>query len=279
MMRKHGKFRWSKIIFFVLVWAVIIVYVLPILWIVTTSFKTDAEAYALPIKWIDFEWTAVNYRNVFQKGSMIHNFWNSIFVAVISSLVSLLIGVPAAYALSRYKMKRGELISNWILSTRMAPPILCAVPYYILSKSVGVYDTKGLLVLMHVLLILSWVVWMMRSFFDDLPIEIDESCLIDGCSRFTCLTKVILPLSTSGLGATFIYSIILSWNEYFFALVLTSVNAQTLPASITSFMSVYGLMWGQMCAAGTIIMLPILFFVFVMQKQLVRGLSMGAVKG
>lgn len=275
---KYRKIKMSKVICFLLVWMVIIAYVLPILWIVTTSFKTDAEAYALPIKWFNFDWTTINYRNVFAKGSMIHNFWNSVMVAVFSSLISLLIGVPAAYALSRYKMKRGEFISNWILSTRMAPPILCAIPYYILSKATGLYDTKVLLTMMHVLLILSWVVWMMRSFFDDLPVQIDESCLIDGCSRFGCLTRVILPLSGPGLGATFIYSIILSWNEYFFALVLTSVNSQTLPASITSFMSVYGLMWGQMCAAGTVIMLPILFFVFVMQKQLVRGLSMGAVK-
>lgn len=278
-MKRHKKWKLSKIICFFLVWIVIIIYVIPILWIITTSFKTDADAYALPIKWIHFDWTTINYKNVFEKGSMLRNFWNSLFVALVSSVVGLLIGVPAAYALSRYRMVRGELISNWILSTRMAPPILSAIPYYILSKSVGLYDTRGLLTMMHVLLILSWVVWMMRSFFDDIPREIDESCLIDGCSRLGCLVRVILPLSKSGLSATFIYSIILSWNEYFFALVLTSVNAQTLPASITSFMSVYGLMWGQMCAAGTIIMLPILFFVFIMQKQLVRGLSMGAVKG
>lgn len=273
------KKRLSKFIFFLLVWIVILIYVMPIFWVVTTSFKTDADAYALPIKWLNFNWTTINYSNVFAKGSLIHNFWNSVIVAFFSSIISLLIGVPAAYSLSRYRMKRGELISNWILSTRMAPPILCAIPYYILSKETGLYDTKLLLTLMHVLLILSWVVWMMRSFFDDLPIEIDESCMIDGCSRLGCLVRVILPLSGPGLGATFIYSIILSWNEYFFALVLTSVNSQTLPASITSFMSVYGLMWGQMCAAGTVIMLPILFFVFIMQKQLVRGLSMGAVKG
>ena len=122
------KKRLSKFIFFLLVWIVILIYVMPIFWVVTTSFKTDADAYALPIKWLNFNWTTINYSNVFAKGSLIHNFWNSVIVAFFSSIISLLIGVPAAYSLSRYRMKRGELISNWILSTRMAPPILCAIP-------------------------------------------------------------------------------------------------------------------------------------------------------
>ncbi|MBQ8306475.1 MAG: carbohydrate ABC transporter permease [Blautia sp.] len=268
-----------RIIFFVLVWAVIIIYVMPLFWIVTTSFKTDADAYALPIKWLNFDWTTINYINVFGKSALIKNFWNSVIVALASSVIGLCIGVPAAYALSRFSMTHKNGLSTWILSTRMAPPILCAIPYYILSKSLGIYDTHFLLTVMHILLILSWVVWMMQSFFDDVPIEVDESGMLDGCSRFQCMIRIMMPISRSGLTATFIYSIILSWNEYFFAMVLTSVKSQTLPASITSFLSVYGLMWGQMCAASTVIMLPILIFVFLMQNHLVRGLSMGAVKG
>ena len=268
-----------KIIFFILVWIVIIIYVMPLFWIVTTSFKTDADAYALPIKWLNFEWTTVNYINVFGKSALIKNFWNSVIVAILSSVIGLFIGVPAAYALSRFSMTHKNGLSTWILSTRMAPPILCAIPYYILSKAMGIYDTHLLLTIMHILLILSWVVWMMQSFFDDVPIEVDESGMLDGCSRFQCMTRIMMPISRSGLTATFIYSIILSWNEYFFAMVLTGVKSQTLPASITSFLSVYGLMWGQMCAASTVIMLPILIFVFFMQNHLVRGLSMGAVKG
>lgn len=268
----------SRVVLSVLVWLVIIIYVLPLLWIVTTSFKTDAEAYAVPIRWIRFDWTLENYKGVLAKNAMLTNFINSFVVAIFSSAIGLLIGIPAAYALSRFKMKHKNGIANWILSTRMAPAIVAVIPYYVLSRQIGLYDTKTLLVCMHVLLVLSWVVWMMRSFFDDIPISIDESCMIDGCNRFGSLVRVILPLSKSGIVATLIYSLILSWNEYYFAFVLTSTKAQTMPAAISQFLSVSGLMWGQMCAAGTLIMLPILIFVFLAQKQLIRGLTMGAVK-
>lgn len=133
MMERHKKVKWSKAVFFVLVWTVIVIYVLPILWIVTTSFKTDAEAYALPIKWIGFEWTTVNYQNVFQKGSMIHNFWNSVFVAVLSSLLSLLIGVPAAYALSRYRMERGDDLQLDLEHAHGAAHPLCGPLLYLVK--------------------------------------------------------------------------------------------------------------------------------------------------
>lgn len=270
--------RAVQILVTVLVWAVIAIYVLPLLWIVTTSFKTDADAYAVPIRWVWFDWTLKNYKAVLAKNSMLMNFENSFIVAIFSSAISLFIGIPAAYALSRFNMKRKDAMANWILSTRMAPAIVAAIPYYVLSRKIGMYDSKVLLVCMHVLIVLSWVVWMMRSFFDDIPVSIDESCMVDGCSRIGALVRMILPLSKSGIMATLIYSLILSWNEYYFAFVLTSTKAQTMPAAISQFLSVSGLMWGQMCAAGTLIMLPILIFVFFAQKHLIRGLTMGAVK-
>ncbi len=275
---KKTKKKLIRAVLTLVMWMVILVYVLPLLWIFVTSFKTDAEAYSVPIKWINFEWTFSNYQAVFQKNSMLKNLMNSTIVALASSVISLLIGIPAAYALSRFRMKHKKGLQNWILSTRMAPAIVAALPYYILSRKVGLYDTKILLVAMHVLIILSWVIWMMKSFFDDIPVSIDESCMVDGCSRLRCLVQVMLPLSRTGITATMIYALILSWNEYYFAFVLTGTKAQTMPASISQFLTVGGLMWGQMCAAGVIIMLPILIFVFFTQKHLVRGLTMGSVK-
>lgn len=275
---KKTKRKFVRLILTLAVWFVIVIYILPILWIFVTSFKTDAEAYSLPIKWINFNWTLSNYKAVFQKNSMFSNLTNSTIVALASSAISLLIGVPAAYALSRFRMKHKSGLQNWILSTRMAPAIVAALPYYILSRKIGLYDSKTLLVAMHVLIILSWVIWMMKSFFDDIPISIDESCMVDGCSRLRCLVQVMLPLSKTGIVATLIYALILSWNEYYFAFVLTGTKAQTMPASISQFLTVGGLMWGQMCAAGVVIMLPILIFVFFTQKHLVRGLTMGSVK-
>lgn len=268
----------KRIVLYTVLLIVFLFYAIPILWMVTSSFKTDADALTMPPK-VFFKPTFQNYSEAFFERGLYKNFWNSLSVAVFSSIMALLLGTPAAYAISRFRFKRKDDLFFWFLSTRMAPPVLAAVPMFILSRNLGIYDTIGLLIVMNMLMNLSWVVWMMRSFFDEVSTQIDESCMVDGCTRFTALIRVIIPLSKPGLIATVIFCLVISWNEYFFALILTSVNARTLPAAITSFLTVHGLLWGQMCAAGTIVMLPIMIFVFFTQKQLIRGLTMGAVKG
>jgi multiple sugar transport system permease protein len=209
---------------------------------------------------------------------MFPNFVNSIIIAVGSTILSLLLGVPAAYALSRFEVWHREDLMFWFLGTRMAPAILVAVPFFLLSRQIGVYDTQALLIVVNVLTSIAWVVFMMRSFFDDIPIEIDEAALVDGASWLEVLRRVILPVAVPGIAATAVFVLILAWNEYFFALILTSVNAKTLPAAITSFLTVHGLLWGPMTAAGTVVALPVLIFALWMQKYLIRGLTMGAVK-
>ena len=166
----------------------------------------------------------------------------------------------------------------WFLSTRMAPPILVALPFFLISRELGLYDTLTLLIIVNVLTNIAWVVFMMRSFFDDIPIDIDESAMIDGASWFGAFWRVVVPLTTPGLVATAVFSLIMAWNEYFFALVLTSINAKTLPAAITAFLTVHGLLWGPMTAAGTVVMIPILLFTLWMQRHLIRGMTMGAIK-
>jgi len=275
---KARRKRIKKTILYVLLLLLFFIYVVPILWMTTSSIKEEKDAFSMPPK-VFTKPTLANYRDAFAVRGFSKNFVNSIIVSVGSSFFALLLGTPAAYALSRFKMRRKEDLFFWFLSTRMAPPILAALPIFIISRKMGIFDTRGLLIIMNTLINLSWVVWMMRSFFDELPVQIDEACMVDGLTRVTALTKVILPLARPGLVATLIFCLVLSWNEYFFALVLTSVRAVTLPAAITSFLTIHGLLWGQMCAAGTIIMLPILFFVFIVQKHLIRGLTMGAVKG
>lgn len=273
------KNRSAKLVMlYTLLLLVFIFYASPIVWMITSSFKTDADALSMPPKWF-FKPTGSNYFEAFFNRGLMDNFWNSLTISAVSSILALVIGTPAAYAMSRFRFRRKEDLFFWFLSTRMAPPVLAAIPMFILSRNIGIYDTVGLLIVMNMLVNLSWVVWMMRSFFDEIDVQIDESCMVDGCTRFSALWRIILPLSRPGLTATVIFCLILSWNEYFFALILTSVNATTLPAAISSFLTVHGLLWGQMCAAGTIIMLPIVIFVFFTQKQLVRGMTMGAVKG
>lgn len=253
-------------------------YITPVWFIISTSFKLDADAYALPPA-IIFQPTFENYKNAFDTRGIMVNFKNSLIISTISSVLAMVLGVPAAYALSRFDFKAKPGIYNWVLSTRMAPPIVAAIPFFIVSRKIGLFDTKALMVMIYILLNLSWVIWMMGSNFNDIPKQIDEAAMVDGCNRPGAFFRTILPIAKPGLAATVVFSLIMAWNEYFFALVLTSVNAKTLPAAITSFMSVQGLLLGQMCAAGTVVMLPILIFSMFMQKQLVCGLTMGAVKG
>lgn len=263
---------------YILMIVVVCIYVLPTYWVISTSFKTEVDAFAYPPKWFLFEVTLKNYYTAFIDYNMLPNFKNSIIVAIGSTTLALLLGTPAAYALSRFNFKYRENLMFWFLSTRMAPPILVALPFFLISRQIGLYDTVYLLIVVNVLTNIAWIVFMMRSFFDDIPIDIDESALIDGASWFGALWHVVLPLATPGLVATTVFSLIMVWNEYFFALVLTSINAKTLPAAITSFMTVHGLLWGPMTAAGTVVMLPILIFTLWMQKHLIRGMTMGAIK-
>jgi multiple sugar transport system permease protein len=276
MVIKHKLLNYSLLYICLLI--IFIIYIVPLFWIVSTSFKLDKDAYILPPQ-IIFKPTFINYINAFNKQGMLQNFIHSVILCISCSTFGLLIGTPAAYAISRFKFKNKEKLFFWILTTRMAPPMLAVIPYFVLAKQTGIYDTMGLLVVVNTLLILSWVIWMMRSFFDEIPKEIDEAGLVDGCNRLTLLVRIILPLAKPGLVATSIFSIIMVWNEYLFSLVLTSVNAKTIPLIVSTFLTVQGLYWGQMCAVGTVIILPVLIFTIFAQKNLVRGLTMGSVKG
>jgi multiple sugar transport system permease protein len=274
MLRRYG----TRALLFGLMIGVCTIYVIPTYWVISTSFKSQLDALAIPPKWFNFTPTLENYRVAFVDYDMLPNFKNSVIVALFSTLLALALGTPAAYALSRFPFRGREGVMMWFLGTRMGPPILVALPFFLLSRSIGLYDHLILLIFVDVLTTLAWVVFMMRSFFDDIPIDIDESALIDGTSWLGALRRVVMPLAIPGLVATTVFCLILSWNEYFFALILTSVNAKTLPAAITSFMTVHGLLWGPMTAAGTVVMLPILIFTLWMQKYLIRGMTMGAIK-
>ena len=276
--RVRAKKALTKGALYLILGIVVFIYIIPTYWVISTSFKQEVDAFAIPPKWFIFKPTLANFKAAFIDYGMLPNFKNSVIVTTGSTLLALALGTPAAYGLSRFNFKRRENLMFWFLSTRMAPPLLVALPFFLISRQIGLYDKLILLVFINVLTSLAWVVFMMRSFFDDIPVDIDEASRVDGCSWIGALWRIVLPLSAPGLVATTVFCLIMSWNEYFFALVLTSVNAKTLPAAITSFMTVHGLLWGPMTAAGTVVMLPILLFTIWMQKHLIRGMTMGAVK-
>lgn len=268
--RARAPRRWSHSALTLLMLVIGVVWVAPTVWVMWASVHpTGSAAPTLTLRY---------FRDVFTDYGFLPNLLNSITTTVISTLLGLLIGTPAAYALARIPFRRKERITFWLLTTRMAPPMLIALPLFILARQFGFYDTVWLLILIYTAVNLSWVVFMMRSYFSDIPVELDEAAAVDGASRLRTYWSVVLPIARPGLVATATFCFITSWNEYMFAVALTSVRAITLPASLTSFLTVHGLLIGPMAAASVTVIVPILALALWMQRHLVRGMAMGAVK-
>jgi multiple sugar transport system permease protein len=249
----------------------------PFLWLLVMSFKTNAEIFRFPPR-LFFPATFENYAALWETDFRT-SFANSLVVSVSSTVVSLVIGVPAAYALSRWTGRGGATITLWILASRMAPPIAFTIPYFLAYRYLELLDTLTGLVVIYLTFNLSLVIWMMRPFYDQLPRSLEEAAWIDGATRWQGFTRIILPLSGPGLAATAILCFLFAWNDFFFALILTRTEAMTAPVAVVNFMNYEGWEWGRIAAGGTMIMLPVLVFSFVVRRYLVSGLTGGAVKG
>jgi multiple sugar transport system permease protein len=253
----------------------------PVYWMVTISLKTEADQFALPPRWIGFRPTFEHYREAFFARSFGRYLLTSAVVSVSSTALAMTIGTLAAYGLARFRMpaKMDKRLSLWILSTRMFPPIVTVVPLFLMMRDLRLLDTIASLVIVYTAFNLPFVVWMMRGFFQELPRELEEAAMVDGDSRMGALGRVILPLVAPGLAATAVFCLIVSWNEFLFALVLAQTDASmTLPVGIAGRVTQYEIKWGVMSAAGTVAMVPILVFALAVQRYLARGLSLGAVK-
>ena len=249
----------------------------PFLWLLQMSFKTNAQVFTFPPPLL-FAPTFENYAALWTSGFR-QSFVNSLVVSAASTLLPLLIGVPAAYALSRWRTRRAGAISLWILASRVAPPIAFTIPYFLAYRHIGLIDTVEGLVLIYMTFNLSLVIWMMRPFFDQLPRSLEEAAWIDGATHGQAFRRVVLPLSAPGLAATAILCFLFAWNDFFFALILTRTEAMTAPVAVVNFMNYEGWEWGRIAAGGTMVMLPVLVFSLLVRKYLVRGLTGGAVKG
>lgn len=249
----------------------------PFLWLLLMSFKTNAEIFHFPPR-LFFEATLGNYAALWTSDFRA-SFLNSLAVSVLSTALSLLIGVPAAYALSRWTARGGGAITLWILASRMAPPIAFTIPYFLAYRHLELLDTLGGLVVIYLTFNLSLVIWMMRPFYDQLPRSLEEAAWIDGATLWQGFHRIILPLSGPGLAATAILCFLFAWNDFFFALILTRTEAMTAPVAVVNFMNYEGWEWGRIAAGGTMIMLPVLVFSFVVRRYLVHGLTGGALKG
>ena len=257
-------------------------FLFPVYWLVVTALKTQAEMFARPPIWWPAEFTFVHLRAILFESSLGRMAWNSVVVSVGSTVLALVAGTMGAYSLSRFRLpwRMNHHLSFWILSTRMFPPIVSIVPLFLIFRGLNLIDTRFALILAYGVFNLPFVVWMMKGFFDELPRELEESALVDGDTHFGAFRRIILPLVRPGLAATAVFCLIVAWNEFLFALVLTQSDAAlTLPVGIANQVTQYEIRWGAMSAAGVLAAIPLFVFALLVQKHLVRGLSYGAVKG
>ncbi|MEZ4870375.1 MAG: carbohydrate ABC transporter permease [Caldilineaceae bacterium] len=249
----------------------------PILWMVLTSFKTEQIAFAYPPK-LWFTPTLENWQIALSGTDYLSFLWNTLLITILSTILALVLGIPAAYAMAFYPTKRTDGAMLWIMSTRMLPPVGVIVPLYLLFQRLQLLDTYTGMIIIYTGMNVPLVVWMVRSFMLDVPFEVIEAARIDGVSIGQEIGNIILPLIVPGLAATALLCFIFAWNEFFFAFNLTTKSAAPLSVYISSFKTAEGLFWAKMSAAATATVLPVLIAGWSAQRQLVTGLTMGAVK-
>lgn len=250
----------------------------PILWTIITSFKTEPEAVSIPPNFLNFDWTLSNYFTVQERSDYGRHFLNSVILSLGSTFLGLLIAVPAAWSLAFAPGRRTKDILIWMLSTKMMPAVAVLMPIYFIVQKLELLDTKVALVTILMLMNLPIIIWMLFTYFKEIPKDILEAARMDGASLGKEIIYVLLPMALPGIASTALLNIILAWNEAFWTLTLTSVNAAPLTAFIASYSSPEGLFYAKLSAASTMAIAPILIMGWFSQKQLVRGLTFGAVK-
>jgi multiple sugar transport system permease protein len=269
----------TRIVLWALLAAALILYGFPFVYLLLTSFKTPLEAISVPPSVLPTQWTLENYVSALSREGVPAALVNSVITAVISTVLSLVLAIPAAYAITRFRTPSGRVFIVAALVTRMVPTIAIGAPLVEIMRNIGLSDTSFGLALAHTTISLPLSIWLMASFFEAVPDELDEAAKVDGCSRLQALWRVVLPVVTGGVAVTAIFAFLASWNEFLFALLLTSIRAQTTPIVIANFQSQFGLDWGGMTALAAVYSIPVILLTLLLQRHIVAGLTLGAVKG
>ena len=269
----------SRVVLWALLVAAVVLYGFPFLYLLLTSFKTPLDAIAVPPTVLPGVWTLDNYVSALSREGVPAALINSVVTAVLSTALSLVLAVPAAYAITRFRTPSGRVFILAALVTRMVPTIAVGAPLIEVMRSIGLTDTSLGLALAHTTISLPLSIWLMASFFEAVPDELGEAAEVDGCSRLQAMVRVVLPVVSGGLAVTAIFAFLASWNEFLFALLLTSVRAQTTPVVIANFQTQFGLDWGGMTALATVYSVPVILLTLFLQRHIVAGLTLGAVKG
>lgn len=261
-----------------LAWLIGLTIFFPILWTILTSFKTEAQAINDPPIFLFFDWTLENYAVVQERSNYMRFLWNSVIIAGVSTILGVMIAVPAAWSMAFVPSKRTKDILLWMLSTKMLPAVGVLYPIYLIFIELGILDTRVGLIVVLMLVNLPIIVWMLYTYFKEIPGEILEAARMDGASLRSEILYVLTPMAVPGIASTLLLNFILAWNEAFWTLNLTAANAAPLTAFIASYSSPEGLFYAKLSAASTMAIAPILILGWFSQKQLVRGLTFGAVK-
>jgi multiple sugar transport system permease protein len=268
----------TKIIVFVVITLALLWTLIPLAWIVLSSFKYEADQFSIPPVWFPDKLTLENYATFFANSEFVSSLLNSFITTFFSTVIALGLGIPAAYALARFDWKHANSMAFVILLARMTPPIVMVLPFFMIARYLNISNTYIPIVIALSFFSVPFAVWMMRGFFEEIPRSIEEAAMIDGCTRFQSLRRIILPLVLPGVSATSILCALIAWNEFLFALVLTGENTRTLPVLVNMFVSERNIEWGVMSAAAIITVIPMIIFGLLVQNNLVRGLTMGSSK-
>jgi multiple sugar transport system permease protein len=274
---KRPPFKLENLLHFVGLLIVLIVCVFPFYWMVAASLKSPPDILSSTPQFF-FEPTLQNYVDAFGKFDILKSLKNSLFVALVTVVLSLVLGTPAAYAIARFDFKGKRDIWFWFISNRMLSPIVVALPFFLIARNLKLLDTPWALILIYLTFNVPIVVWICADQFRNIPKELDEAATLEGYNSFSIFWRVGLPLAMPAIAVSAIFSFIFSWNELLYALILTRSDAKTAPVVATSFMSGYELPWGQIMATGTVVALPVIVFSMIVSRQLVRGLTAGAIK-
>jgi multiple sugar transport system permease protein len=269
--------RMGLLLRYALVVPITIVFLFPVYWLAAISFKTPEEIFASPPVWVPAQLQFQNYAVLFRDGDAV-SVWNSLVVAGISTVFAMFLGTICAYSLARFRTG-GDNLAMWILSQRMMPPIAIVFPVFLLYVWLGWVDTHAGLIVLYTAFNLPYVIWMMRGYIQDIPLELEESALVDGCTRWGVFRKVVLPMARSGIFATAVFTFVFAWNEFLFALVLTRSEVTTFPVQVTHYLGGQSNFYSKIAAMSVLGTVPIFIAVAMLQRYLVRGISLGAVKG
>jgi multiple sugar transport system permease protein len=256
-----------------LIWALA-----PVLWMLLTSFKPDTLVSAIPPAWV-YVPTLANYAALFATSDFQRYLANTLVVATVTSALATVIGFLSAYSFTRFKYRGSSFLPLFYLVIRMVPRITLVLPFYVIFTQLHLINTRTALIVSYTTFALPFGIWMMIGFLQDLPIDLEEAAAVDGCDRWQILSKIVIPLAAPGLATTAIFAFLLGWNEFLLALILAGPDSRTLPVLVAGFETDRGILWGQFSAAAISIMLPVVAVALVLQRHIVRGLTMGAVKG